>query len=129
VTGISGPVLRPIILIPVLAVLLVLAFTCAWSSASAGAAPSKAGVKRTCQVVAATLTDGPDPGADPVGYALAQVLPLRQIKTSDEPLKKSIDQLSSAYETFYKDGGTKTAKTLVARATESVDAYCPGAAS
>ena len=52
------------------------------------------------------LTDGPDPDADPVGYALAQVGPLRQIKpTSDQPLQTAIDQLASAYQRFYAAGG------------------------
>jgi hypothetical protein len=111
------------------AVFLALALVGSWPSGTSGAASSKAGAKHTCQVVAATLADGPDPDADPVGYALAQVLPLRQIKTGDEPLKKSIDHLSSAYETFYKDDGTKAAKKIVATAAKSLNAYCPGAVS
>jgi hypothetical protein len=32
-----------------------------------------------------SLSDGQDPGADPVGYAQAQVLQLRQLTISEEP--------------------------------------------
>ncbi len=37
--------------------------------------------KQTCKQVEAVLSDGPDPEADPVGYAQAQILPLREIHT------------------------------------------------
>ena len=56
--------------------------------------PSKSStVKTTCQQVSAVLSDGPDPGADPVGYAFAQVLPLRELHTSDSSLQTAIDDL------------------------------------
>jgi hypothetical protein len=83
----------------------------------------------TCQTVAAALSDGPDPSADPVGYAEAQVLPLRQITTSDAALGTAILQLSSAYESFYKSNGSKASSQLVSAAAKKIDQYCPGAAS
>jgi hypothetical protein len=129
VTGFSTPTFRPSALRVLFSVLVALALIGIWAGGTSGATSSKASAKHTCQVVAATLSDGPDPDADPVGYALAQVLPLRQITTSDEPLKKSIDRLSSAYETFYKDNGTKAAKKIVATAAKSLNTYCPGAVS
>ena len=84
-----------------------------------------------CQEVGATLADGPDPDADPVGYALAQIVPLRQIKaTSDAPLQEAIDNLSSAYQQFYKEKGAgKTAGDAVSTATKKINALCPGVAS
>jgi hypothetical protein len=84
------------------------------------------GLEATCQQVQAVLSDGPDPGADPVGYALAQVLPLRQIHTPQRPLKNAIDALAAAYWTFYKDNGAKAAKRQVALAGKRIDQFCPG---
>jgi hypothetical protein len=83
----------------------------------------------TCRAVAAALSDGPDPSADPVGYAEAQVLPLRQIKSSDAALQSAIRQLSSAYESFYKSNGGAASSKLVHSAEKSVDKFCPGVTS
>jgi hypothetical protein len=83
----------------------------------------------TCRAVAAALSDGPDPSADPVGYAEAQVLPLRHITTSDKPLQSALDTLSSAYASFYKSNGSPAALQRVRAATTSVNSFCPGAAS
>jgi hypothetical protein len=83
----------------------------------------------TCQAVAAVLSDGPDPSVDPVGYAEAQVLPLRQITTSDAALRTAILQLSSAYESLYKSNGSKTSSQLVSAAAKKIVRYCPGATS
>ena len=83
----------------------------------------------TCQDISAVLSDGPDPGADPVGYALAQVLPLRQIHTPDSRLQTAIDGLAAAYEDFYNTHGSKGAETSVKKASAAVNAICPGAAS
>ena len=58
-----------------------------------------AATQDTCQRVSAVLSNGPDPDADPVGYAEAQVLPLRQTTEA------------------------------VAVASKKVDSICPGAAS
>jgi hypothetical protein len=99
---------------------------------SGSAAPaSSPSVHQTCRAVTAVLTDGPDPDADPVGYALAQVGPLRQIKpTSDQRLQTAIDQLASAYQRFYAaDGVGASVKRAVTRASDRLDALCPGAAS
>ena len=46
------------------------------------------------------LADGPDPDADPVGYAQAQVLPLRQLKISDTTLQKAVQKLATAYQAY-----------------------------
>jgi hypothetical protein len=115
----------------VLALALSAAGLAACSSNSSGqATTTTAGAtETTCQDVAAVLSDGPDPGADPVGYALAQVLPLRQIHTGDAALQKAIDALASAYEEVYQTKGSKTANTAVTKASNQVNAICPGAAS
>src|SRR5271170_3553540 len=54
-----------------------------------------------CSQVSAVLSDGPDPAADPVGYAEAQVLPLGQIRTPDPQLRAAITGLAGAYRAFF----------------------------
>jgi hypothetical protein len=97
------------------------------AGASTVPAPRAATIHATCEQVSDALADGPDPDVDPVGYALAQVRPLREIHTSDVSLRRDIDGLASAYETFYRDNGGKDAKKLVTAAGKKVDKICPGA--
>jgi hypothetical protein len=127
VTGSPGPTLRTASLTGVAALLVALALVGA--GGISGGAPSKASLTHTCQAVDAVLANGPDPDVDPVGYALAQILPLRRINTGDKALKRSIQRLSSAYETFYKADGSPAARTFVETAAKSLNAYCPGAVS
>jgi hypothetical protein len=93
---------------------------------SSSTSPSKAGAERACQQVAAVLSDGPDPGADPVGYAEAQVLPLRQLPVSREPLHEAIDALASAYQHFFSTNASRAAKLAVSDAVQRMDVICPG---
>jgi hypothetical protein len=98
------------------------------SAHASGSQPSAA-VRAACTQVAAVLSDGPDPDADPVGHAEAQILPLRQIKTSDKALKTALGDLSSAYRSFYQANGKGSTKKAVTKAGALVNAICPGAAS
>ena len=86
-------------------------------------------VHGVCEDVSAVLSDGPDPETDPVGYAEAQVDPLRQIHTSDQQLQRAIDDLASAYEGFFKTDGSTAAKRALNTAISQINAICPGAAS
>ncbi len=91
---------------------------------------SAAAIRSTCSQVSAVLSDGPDPTADPVGYAEAQILPLGQIRTPDPPLRAAIGRLTRAYQAFFASNGTSgAAKLAVTAASKQVDALCPGAAS
>lgn len=100
------------------------------SAASSSAATSSAAVRATCAQVGAVLSDGPDPVADPVGYAEAQILPLSQIRTPDPQLRAAISKLASAYRAFFASNGSSgAAKLAVAAASRRIDAFCPGAAS
>jgi hypothetical protein len=101
------------------------------STAAASAAKVSAAARRaTCAQVSAVLSDGPDPGDDPVGYAEAQVIPLGQIRTADLPLRAAIARLARAYRAFFASNGTSGAARLaVASASKQVDSFCPGAAS
>jgi hypothetical protein len=112
------------------AIALVALAGCGWSLTACGSGPSSPQAsQQTCQSVAAVLSDGPDPGADPVGYAEAQVIPLRQIHTSDAALEIAIDKLASAYEQFYETKGSAASKGAVTAASSQVNAICPGVAS
>ena len=88
-------------------------------------------VPTTCQEVSAVLSDGPDPGVDPVGYAFAQIRPLRAITVStDRPLQDAIDGLAGAYQRFYDDNGVgAAAKNAVKVASARLNSLCPGTAS
>jgi hypothetical protein len=90
---------------------------------------SRAEVKQTCQQVEAVLSDGPEPQADPVGYAQAQILPLHQIHTSDGKLRQAIDKLASAYEAFSSSDGARQIEHTVTSASKAIDVICPGATS
>lgn len=99
---------------------------CGSGSSSSAVATGKAA---SCQQVSAVLSDGPDPTADPVGYAEAQVLPLRDdVRTSDESLHTAVDNLASAYERFFAANGSTAASQAVDRAVKQVNTICPGAA-
>jgi hypothetical protein len=101
-------------------------------SASSGTSASTATamVQATCQLIGAVLSDGPDPDADPVGYAQAQVLPLRHISVAGAPLRTAVGQLADAYQRFYTSNGKNAdAKEAVAVATKKLNSICPGAAS
>jgi uncharacterized heparinase superfamily protein len=110
--------------------LLALAIATSGCGAAGHAAAATAAPRRTCADISAVLSDGPDPSADPVGYAEAQILPLRQIRTSDHTLAHAITALSAAYRNFFDSNGkSAAAKAAVAAAAKRVDSFCPGATS
>ena len=79
--------------------------------------------------MSAAASDGPDPDADPIGYAEAQVLPLRNIHTSDTDLQTAIDALASAYQDVFDTNGSTSAQHALATSSGAVNAVCPGALS
>jgi hypothetical protein len=100
------------------------------SQAPASRPVSTAAVHATCSKVSAVLSDGPDPDADPVGYAEAQILPLGQIHTADAQLRAAISKLAGAYRALYASNGSSgAAKLAVAAASKRINSLCPGAAS
>jgi hypothetical protein len=116
------------------ALILVVLLVCACSSAAHATASAHstaaAATENTCQRVSAVLSDGPDPDADPVGYAEAQILPLRQISAPDQALRAAISQLAGAYQKlFATNGKSSNAKEAVAVASSKLNSICPGAAS
>ena len=95
---------------------------CGSSSSAGGPA-----LQKGCTAVADVLSDGPDPGADPVGYAEAQVLPLRQLKLSSSKLRDAVDKLAYAYQAYASNGGRSLA-AKVSSEEKVLNAICPGAA-
>ena len=110
----------------VLAALLAATLATACGSSSKPAPTSAQVRQQTCKQVEAALSDGPEPEADPVGYAQAQILPLREIHTTDAKLAGAIGGLASAYERFSRSDGANSAKAAVSNATETIKALCPG---
>jgi hypothetical protein len=108
-------------------VALALAVSACGGSSGMSAAASR---KQSCQQVGAVLAEGPDPDTDPGGHAEAQILPLRQVRISDKPLKAAVSELDSAYQRLFRSNGASSAAvTAVADASKKVNAICPGAAS
>jgi len=99
------------------------------SSASASAVTGSA-LQRDCTAVADVLADGPDPDADSVGYAEAQVLPLRQLTIGDAALSRDVLTLARAYQAFSSGSGagSHAAAAAVTKAENSVNSICPQAA-
>jgi hypothetical protein len=100
------------------------------SSQTSSAASLGSAVQQNCTSVADVLSDGPDQGVDPVGYAQAQVLPLRQLTISDATLHRAVLTLASAYETFSTSGTSTRAASAraVTKAENEVQKICPQAA-
>jgi hypothetical protein len=113
----------------ILAVLLVCACGSSASSLSS-AASSTVTIASTCEHVSAVLGDGPDPDDDPVGFAEAHILLLRQISAPNQALRGALSQLADANQKFVASNGkSANAKEAVAVASKKINSVCPGAAS
>jgi hypothetical protein len=113
------------------ALALVPGLTLAMLLAACGSpASDAAAVKKACSQVSAVLSDGPDPDADPAGYAEAQILPLRHIKAPDKSFRNALSRLDAAYRQLFASNGKSSAATsAVAAASKKINRICPGAAS
>jgi hypothetical protein len=124
---------RTIALQTLIALAVLLPATACASSGSGGPAATSgvstaSAAQAACQQVSAVLTDGPDPGTDPVGYAEAQIQPLRQIHTSDAVLGQAVTALATAYNGYFATNGKdKTAAATLTAAINQINKLCPGA--
>jgi hypothetical protein len=117
--------------------ILMVALLCACSSSgqsstapSSSASSSAAAIAATCEQVSGVLSDGPDPDADPVGFAEAHILLLRQVNTTDPALRGALSQLADANQKFAASNGkSANAKEAIAVASKKLNSICPGAAS
>jgi hypothetical protein len=100
------------------------------SSSTTASANLGSAVQQDCTSVADVLSDGPDPDADPVGYAQAQILPLRQLTIKDASLHQAVLTLANAYETFSTSSSSNRAASsaAVTKAENEVNKICPQAA-
>jgi hypothetical protein len=121
---------------------LVIAVTACGSSSPQSSHASSAVLgsaqQQDCTAVADVLADGPDPDADPVGYAQAQVLPLRQLVIGDAALHRDVLALATAYQAYstaYQAYSTASsadraaASAKVTTAAKVINSICPGATS
>jgi hypothetical protein len=112
-----------VVAVPVLAVT-----ACGSSSSTASMSILGSSLQQDCTNVADVLSDGPDPGADSVGYAQAQVLPLRQLTISDPALRRDVLALADAYQAYStgKGVGGAAAAAQVTKAGNAVNSICSG---
>jgi hypothetical protein len=107
-----------------------LSLACGAGSPSGAAVASAHAPTAVCQKILGVLSDGPDPDADPVGYALSQILPLGQIHPSDRTVSTTLRSLIRADRSLVtSNGADKTAKTGIKKADTSLNKACPGVAS
>jgi hypothetical protein len=102
----------------------------ACGSSSPASSSSLSARQQGCTAVSDVLADGPDPDADSVGYAEAQVLPLAQLNLADPTLAHAVRRLDTAYKSFSSTNGAKgtPAAVAVSAAEKAVNAICPNAA-
>jgi hypothetical protein len=121
----------PLALVALCAAAAISLAACGSSSATSAAARNGTALQQQCTSVAAVLSDGPDPTADPVGYAEAQVRPLRQLQITDTALRRAVQLLATAYQTYSTTAGAAgiAAAVQASKAEAAVNAICPGAAN
>lgn len=102
---------------------------CGSSGTSQGASTSSVSALRlACLQVSAVLSDGPGPSVDPIGYAEAQILPLRKVHTKNKALEQAIKSLDRAYAAVYSTDDSAAAKKAESKESRRMNAICPGAA-
>jgi hypothetical protein len=112
-----------------LAIVAIAVAACGSSSSSTASNTAVLGttLQQDCTSVGDVLSDGPDPDADPVGYAQAQVLPLRHLTIGNATLHSDVLALASAYQAL--SAGSTAAAAAVTKAEKAVNSICPQAAS
>ena len=99
-------------------------------SSGGGAAHASTAPTAVCQKILAVLSDGPDPDADPVGYALSQIKPLGLIHTLDHSVEESLTHLIAADRQLVDSSGSDdAAKMGIKKADAALNTACPGVAS
>jgi hypothetical protein len=118
------------LIVVVSGVLAITGLTACSSSSSSSTAILGSKNQQDCNAVSAVLSDGPDPDADSVGYAEAQVIPLGQLTISNPALHQAVQRLASAYQTFSTSSGSAAtaAAVTVSSAETAVNKICPNAA-
>ncbi len=98
-------------------------------SAGGGGAAISTAPEVLCQQLNGIFSDGPDPDADPVGYALSQVEPLEGVHTSDRNIKTALARLIPADQQLVNSNGSdKAAASGITKADDAINRSCPGVA-
>jgi hypothetical protein len=86
-----------------------------------------------CENLSGIFSNGPDPDADPVGYALSQIKPLGDVHTSDHAVHSDLTKLIAADRALVASGGSGHRATVdskdIKKDDHLVNAACPEAAS
>jgi hypothetical protein len=126
--GRSG--VRPsVLVVSLLAPALVVLAGCGSSSAGGTSSASRLPTPPICTQIGGVLGNGPDPDADPVGYAEAQITPLGAIHASSPALQHAITSLDSAFRHEFAANASPASKRAVRSAKRQINALCPGAAA
>ncbi len=129
-TGSKQGTVRSTAIVAAALAMLALATTVSACGSSGHATTSSATgpvAESTCEQVGDALSDGPDPDADPLGYAEAQIQPLRQIHATSPKLAQAITTLAGAYSSFYTANGIGPAKSALNTAIKQINSLCPDA--
>lgn len=126
--GVRGLRVRRLLALVAVAAAVPLWAACGSASAGGGGAQAKAPAG-LCQQIFGVLSDGPDPGADPVGYALSQINELREIHTSDRSIGATLTGLVAADRALVSsDGSDRSASKAIAKDDDAINKVCPGVA-
>jgi hypothetical protein len=99
------------------------------SGGSGGGAALGPSSESVCQQLNGVLSDGPDPGADPVGYALSQILPLTHVHGADARVAATVEGLIAADRALVASKGADAAASKAIAADDaSLNRVCPGVA-
>jgi hypothetical protein len=100
------------------------------SGASGGTSHVARAPAALCQTLNGIFSDGPDPDADPVGYALSQIRPLEAIHTADDSVSAALTKLIAADRALVQSNGIDpAARSAIKTADASVNDSCPGVVS
>jgi hypothetical protein len=94
----------------------------------AGASTHADRVGQACTEIGDVLANGPDPVADPVGYAEAQIRGLAALEHAAPSLHQVVVALDDAYVQVVGANGSPASLRVEARESAALDARCPGAA-
>jgi hypothetical protein len=101
-------------------------FACAFALSACG---TPTALQVACNKVSAVLADGPNPKADPIGYAEAQMGPLLLVHAPTKALRSALEDLSAAYVQYFTTNGDAASKRILSRTTEQLTDVCPSLAS
>jgi hypothetical protein len=122
--GLSGRRV-PVLIALAASVLVTAVLVTACGSGSGGQAAASA-VSASCTQISAMLSDGPDPGSDPVGYAEAQIRPLRALHIPQAGLRSTVGRLAGAYAAvFASNDKSAAAGSELKAAVAALNKVCP----